>query len=70
MTESKIFKGQRDRSVIDINDPVDVEYVHHQFPWLSHNQIKEIIKKHGPDRDAVQAVLEQSSKSRRSDEEL
>ena len=69
MTESKIFKGQRDRSVIDVNDPIDVEYVHHQFPWLSHKEIKEVIKKHGPDRDAVQTILERSSKRRENDEE-
>ena len=68
MAESKIFRGQRDRSVIDLNDPIDVEYVHHQFPWLSHDKIREIIKKHGPDRDTVQSVLERSSGAR-SDEE-
>lgn len=69
MTESKIFKGQRDRSVIDINDPIDVEYVHHQFPWLSHKDIKDVIRKHGPDREAVQAVLERLSGSSHTDEE-
>jgi hypothetical protein len=64
MTENKIFRGQRDPNRIDVNNPVDVEYVHHQFPWLSHKQIKEIIQKHGPDRDAVQAVLERAGSSR------
>jgi hypothetical protein len=58
MTQNKIFKGQRDRSRIDVNDPIDVEYVHHQFPWLSYDEIKDAIKKHGPDREAVQAVLQ------------
>jgi len=69
MTESKIFKGQRDRSRIDINDPVDVQYIHHQFPWLSDQQIREAIKKHGPDRDAVEAALESASKSNQDDED-
>ena len=69
MSESSIFKGQRDRRVIDVNDPIDVEYVHHQFPWLSHKEIREVIKKHGPDRDAVQTVLERSGKRNQSDEE-
>lgn len=64
MIRNEIFRGQRDRSRIDINNPVDVEYVHHQFPWISHNEIKEVIKKYGPDRDAVQSVLERSSKGR------
>lgn len=64
MRDSNIFRGQRDRSRIDINDPIDVNYVHHQFPWLTHKQIKEIIEKHGPDRDAVQAVLERAGSSK------
>ncbi len=65
MSESKIFKGQRDRRIIDVNDPVDVQYVHHQFPWLSHKQIREVIEEHGPDRETVQSVLEQfTSKGR------
>ncbi|MGC1240433.1 MAG: DUF3606 domain-containing protein [Chryseosolibacter sp.] len=68
MTDNKVFRGQRDRSRIDVNDPVDVEYVHHQFPWLSHAQIKEIIRKFGPDRDAVQAVLEKEGSSSREQE--
>jgi len=62
MPHNRIFQGQRDRSRIDANDPIDVNYVHHQFPWLSHKQIKEIIKKHGPDRDTVQSVLERAGK--------
>ena len=61
--DNKVFRGQKDRSRIDVNDPIDVEYVHHQFPWLSHKEIKEIIRKHGPDRDTVQAVLEKSGSS-------
>jgi len=69
MSESKIFKGQRDRSVIDINDPIDVQYVHHQFPWLSHREIKEVIRKHGPDRDVVESVLERLGSGRDKDEE-
>lgn len=59
-TESKILKGQRDRRRIDVNDPVDVEYVHHQFPWLSHQEIKEAIKKYGPDREDVRTALERA----------
>lgn len=69
MAESKIFKGQRDRSIVDINDPIDVEYLHHQFPWLSHQKIREVVRKHGPDREAVLAVLERSGKSSHKDEE-
>lgn len=68
MTESRILTGQRDRSVIDANDPIDVNYVHYQFPWLSHQQIKEIIQKHGPDRDSVYSVLERGGTRKDSEE--
>jgi len=68
MTESKIFKGQRDRSVIDVNDPVDVEYLHHQFPWLTHKEIKDAIKQHGPDRETVQSMLQRAGASSGTDE--
>ena len=61
MAGNKEFKGQRDRSRIDVNDPFEVEYAHYQFPWLTHEQIKEVIKKHGPDRDTVQTVLQKAS---------
>ncbi|HET9486146.1 MAG TPA: hypothetical protein VFO54_01860 [Chryseosolibacter sp.] len=60
MAENKVFQGRKDRTRIDINDPIDVEYVHHQFPWLSHKQIKEIIKTHGPDRQTVLSKLERT----------
>ena len=67
MTGNNIIRGQRDRRRIDVNDPTDVEYVHYQFPWLSHKEIKEIIKKHGPDRHAVEAVLERIGSSKESE---
>ena len=63
MTDNKVFRGQKDRSRIDVNDPNDVAYAHHQFPWLSHKEIRDIIKQHGPDREAVQAALERAGKS-------
>jgi hypothetical protein len=67
MTENKSFGGLRDRRVIDINDPIDVGYVHHQFPWLSHAEILEAIKKHGPDRHSVETVLEAAGSHARND---
>lgn len=56
------IRGQRDWSRIDVNDPADVEYVHHQFPWISHQQIREVIREHGPDRGRVESVLERTGK--------
>ena len=70
MTETKTLGGHhKDRNRIDVNDTIDVEYIHHQFPWLSHNDIKEVIEKHGPDRSAVLTVLERSASHRQSDDE-
>jgi len=63
MTDNKVFRGQKDRTRIDVNDPIDVEYIHYQFPWLSRSEIKEFIKKYGPDRDAVNAALERVGSS-------
>ena len=57
MADRKTIHGVKDRSMIDVNDPTEVEYVHHQFPWISSNEIREVIKQHGPDRDAVEAAL-------------
>ncbi len=67
MTGNSVFRDQKDLSRIDVNNPAQVEYVHHQFPWLPHEQIKEAIKKHGPDRDAVQAYLERMRSSKGED---
>lgn len=69
MKDTKIFRGQRDRSRIDINDPIDVEYVHHQFPWISHSKIREVIKKHGPDREAVESALEKAGSGDRNQDD-
>jgi len=64
MTDNRVIRGRKDLSRIDVNDPVDVEYIHHQFPWLSRQQILQAIKKHGPDREAVLAFLERAGSSK------
>jgi hypothetical protein len=70
MAYHKNIHGRRDWSKIDVNDPHEVEYVHHQFPWLSHEEIEEAIKVQGADRDAVRTFLEEKSDSgKRRDEE-
>ena len=67
MTRENVIRGQRDWSRIDVNDPIDVEYVHHQFPWLSHKQIKDVIREHGPDRDRVESALEKAGNKNKQD---
>lgn len=68
MAADKIYQGQKDLNRIDVNDPAQVEYVHYQFPWLSHEEIKEAIRKQGPDRDDVLAYLERKRSDRDSDQ--
>jgi hypothetical protein len=67
MPDNKVLRGQRDRNRIDVNDRAEVEYVHYQFPWLSHQEIKDAIKKHGPDRDAVLSFLERAGSTKERD---
>lgn len=70
MPDNKNLRGQKDRSRIDANDATEVEYVHHQFPWLSHQEIRNVIKAQGPDRDAVLTFLERKSGSAKVHDEL
>ena len=53
MSDNKNIMDQRDSKKIDLNDPSEVEYVHQQFPYLKHEQIREAIKAKGPSREAV-----------------
>jgi len=57
MSDNKNVRDGRDSSKIDSNDPSEIEYVHKQFPNLSHQQILEAIKEKGPSREAVMNYL-------------
>jgi hypothetical protein len=57
MDNKKVQDG-RDRSQVDVNDPSEAEYVHQQFPNLSHEQILIAIKEKGPSRQAVMNYLQ------------
>jgi hypothetical protein len=58
MSDNKDSRDGRDRSKVDSNDTSEVEYVHQQYPHLSHEQVLEAIKAHGPNREAINAFLE------------
>lgn len=53
MSDSKQNVGQQDRLRVDANDPSEVEYVHRQFPGLTHQQVLNAIKEKGPLREDV-----------------
>lgn len=58
MSDSKQNVGQQDRIRIDANDPSEVEYVHRQYPHLSHQQVLEAILSKGPMREDVIKYLD------------
>ena len=58
MSDDKKNIGKQDDIRVDSNDPSEVEYLHKQFPKLSHEQIKAAIKAAGPMRKDIIAYLE------------
>ncbi len=62
MADDKNVRDGRDRAKIDLNDPSEVEYIHQQFPGMSHQQIVDAIEAKGPSREAVMAYLEKGKK--------
>ena len=58
MSDNKNSADGRDRSKVDSNDASEVEYVHQQFPNLTHEQVVAAIKSQGPSREAIYAFLE------------
>jgi hypothetical protein len=57
MSDNKEKMDGRDRSRVDANDKSEVEYVHKQFPNLSHSEVLEAIKTKGPNREAIMEYL-------------
>ena len=57
MSDNKDQRDGRDRSKVDANDTSEVEYVHQQFPNLSHEEVLEAIRSKGPSREAIMAYL-------------
>ena len=50
MSDNKFQWDNRDRSRVDANDVSEVEYVHRQFPKLSHQEVLQAIQTQGPMR--------------------
>jgi uncharacterized protein (DUF433 family) len=62
MADNKQNTGKQDRIRIDVNDSNEVEYVHRQFPELTHEQILDAIRKAGPMREDVMDYLKKLKK--------
>ncbi|RYD54167.1 MAG: DUF3606 domain-containing protein [Sphingobacteriales bacterium] len=61
MSDNKQSRDGRDSAKIDSNDASEVEYVHQQFPGLSHQQVLDAIEQEGPSREAVMKYLREKS---------
>jgi hypothetical protein len=60
MADNKNQTSQQDRIRVDANDPSEVEYLHRQFPAMTHQQIVDAIQKAGPLRADIIAYLNKS----------
>ena len=57
MSDQKTNTGLQDRLRADANDSSEVEYLHNQFPHLTHRQIVEAVKSKGPMRYEIEKHL-------------
>lgn len=64
MSDSKTNTGKQDRIRVSSQDPNEVEYVHRQFPTLTHEQVLEGIKRAGPFREDVMNFLSEVTKKK------
>ncbi|MCW3087451.1 MAG: hypothetical protein JWQ78_837 [Sediminibacterium sp.] len=58
MSDNKKNTGVQDAIRVDSKDPGEVEYLHSQYPNLTHQQIKDAIAKYGPMRADIVKALE------------
>lgn len=57
MSDNKNMNTNQDRIRVDSNDKNEVEYVHQQFPHLTHQQVLDAVKAKGPMREDIMAYL-------------
>jgi len=57
MADNKNKQGVQDDIRVDATDPAEVEYLHQQFPQITHEEIKKAIAKAGPLRKNIVSFL-------------
>lgn len=62
MSDNKDNVGKQDRIRVNSQDPSEVEYVHQQFPSLTHQEVLEAIKRAGPFREEIMKYLRELTK--------
>lgn len=58
MSDNKSINDGRDRSRVDSNDASEVEYLHRQYPNLTHEQVLNAVKQAGPLRTDIEQELD------------
>ncbi len=53
MSDNKHLTGKQDRIRVAATDPSEVEYIHKQFPMLSHQAVSGAIRAAGPMRKNI-----------------
>ena len=48
MSDTTNTLKKKDIFTVDPNNKFEVEYLHLQYPWYTHQQIKDVIKNAGP----------------------
>lgn len=62
MADNKSKKGKQDRSKVNSKEAYEVEYLHSQYPNLSHQAIYAAVRKAGPGRAAIKKYLQGKGK--------
>jgi len=57
MSDNKTKRDNRDRAKVDSKDASEVEYLHSQFPQLTHQAITGAIRAAGPSRSEIVKYL-------------
>ena len=57
MSDNRDLRGFQDRDRVDSQDSNEVEYIHRQFPELSHEEVLNAIRQNGPMREDIMTAL-------------
>jgi hypothetical protein len=60
--DNKNKTGKADRNKVNSKEPYEVEYLHRQYPDLSHQQVAGAVRAAGPERKDIVAYLQKKGK--------
>jgi hypothetical protein len=62
MADNKTKTGRADRDKVNAMEAYEVEYLHQQYPKLSHQQVRGAVRAAGPERKNIISYLEKKGK--------